>query len=82
MKQEQEDWKPEVGKTAWVLDPRHARVIEVNVVKVLEPMITISHPSSYVSWSEGWHYAYPTAEAALASIEVVYLNGKEVSNGK
>lgn len=86
MKDKNEDWKPEIGKPAWVLDPRHSRVIEIEVVEVLRarPMIgyrdvvRITHPRSYGTWSEGWHKCFPTSDAALASIEVVYLEGKEV----
>ena len=89
METEAEVWKPEIGKPAWVVDPRHFRVIEIEVVDILyaKPLLSgdvdvvkISHPSSYGSWSEGWHKCYPTPAAAAATLEIVYLDGREVSN--
>ena len=84
METENKDWKPEVGKTAWTVRTEDgsfsSEVYEV-VVKFLD-----RHSEDFV-WclSHGWGTSsyrkaslFPTPEAALASIKIYDLEGKEV----
>jgi hypothetical protein len=76
METENKDWKPEVGKTAWVILAMD--VHEVNVTNV-------TAFGYYTVSSERWNehdmpaeWVFPTPEAALASIKIYDLEGKEV----
>ena len=77
METENKDWKPEVGKTAWLASAHNVMQLEI-----IEE--GISAPPSFRCKGMGFDafiFAYklfPTPEAALASIKVYDLEGKEV----
>lgn len=78
MKMENEVWKPEVGKTAWVIDGHD----------IIKEVVVVSPYGQVKSYFEikGWgllsnrhrNDIHPTAEAALASIKAYDLEGNEV----
>ena len=79
------DWKPEVGKTAWFVG--FDSVYEILITDVLweesqNPWykgIIWFHPlTSEYNAEIGTRKLFPTAEAALASIKIYDLEGKEV----
>ena len=86
METENKDWKPEVGKTAWQLIGKTLRHVEIYGIGAMEP----SNPNlaaflrnaqgnlGATSMSAVGDYLFPTAEAALASIKIYDLEGKEV----
>ena len=77
METENKDWKPEVGKTAWYFDPNKRLLIR-------EARITGKSESNddFYRLNHGLlqhrTLLYPTVEAALASIKIYDLEGKEV----
>lgn len=85
METENKDWKPEVGKTAWFVG--FDSVYEILITDVLweesqNPWYKGTiwfHPltSEYNAEIGTWDI-FPTSEAALASIKIYDLEGKEV----
>ena len=85
METENKDWKPEVGKTAWFVGLNS--VYEILITDVLweesqNPWYKGTiwfHPltSEYNAEIGTWDI-FPTSEAALASIKIYDLEGKEV----
>jgi hypothetical protein len=77
METENKDWKPEVGKTAWYFDPNEKNVIrEGNITDRSE----VNSDHYWLLGSLVRHYTllFPSPEAALASIKIYDLEGKEV----
>jgi len=78
METENKDWKPRVGEPAWVIDRRG------NTPRIVHAIISITHelqhPPRVDCWIHGWGWveAFESPEAALASIRVYDLEGKEV----
>lgn len=76
MNTENKDWKPEVGKTAWLMAGSRLQEVKClgnfwsDEIEVLFPGFGKRHVKICL--------LFPTAEAALASIKVYDIHGKEV----
>ena len=74
-------WTPEVGKTAWFfLSRNEMRIVQGTVEKmhVTTPTALMSGKNTYALLQVTLEDLFPTAEAALQSIKVYDLEGKEV----
>lgn len=77
MSTEPGDWKPEVGGKVWYFDPNEKQVIRCGTVS-FQSEINADH--YFLNGSLARHYTllFPTAKAAMDSIRVYDLDGKEV----
>ena len=86
METENKDWKPEVGKTAWYNyhdGSKGNEIREVMVDREENVLGSISFSVYSKKYGMSWDYVglgeiFPTPEAALASIKIYDLEGKEV----
>jgi RNA polymerase-binding transcription factor DksA len=88
MSENKEDWKPEVGKTAWILETPLGQMHVDKTINLRQGIFEDCDGELKFQYKLGSHCAlitgafqqmlYPTAEAALASIKVYDLEGKEV----
>ncbi len=86
METENKDWKPEVGKTAWYNYHDGSKGNEIREV-IVDREENVLGSTSFSVYSKkygmSWDYVglgeiFPTPEAALASIKIYDLEGKEV----
>jgi len=75
MENENKDWKPEVGKTVWYLSGLVCQ--EVKVLGIYWHKANLGNPDLFVLNAD-ISELFPTPEAALASIKIYDLEGKEV----
>ena len=73
---ENKDWKPEVGKTAWLKTNHDIKLVKINEHFELSNQFEVQDRTSF--WIETSRRLFPTPEAALASIKIYDLEGKEV----
>ena len=77
METENKDWKPEVGKTAWYFDPNKRLLIRgariTGKSESNDDFYRLNH-----GLLQHRTLLFPTPEAALASIKIYDLEGKEV----
>jgi hypothetical protein len=82
METETKDWKPEVGKTAWIvaLSDNGYVIVEGTVKSTSTGYNGYCHVDSVYFGHSHCHpkSIFPTPEAALASIKIYDLEGKEV----
>jgi len=69
------DWKPEVGKHVWVVE--NYMILQKKVLRVDPSLCCLLRGRRGDDFYEGFK-CYPTPEAALASIKIYDLEGKEV----
>jgi len=75
METENKDWKPEVGKHVWVVE--NYMILQKKVLRVDPSLCCLLRGRRGDDFYEGFK-CYPTPEAALASIKIYDLEGKEV----
>ena len=75
METENKDWKPEVGKHVWVVE--NYTILQKKVLRVDPSHCALLRGRRGDDFYEGFK-CYPTPEAALASIKIYDLEGKEV----
>ena len=75
METENKDWKPEVGKHVWVVE--NYAILQKKVLRVDPSLCCLLRGRRGDDFCEGFK-CHPTPEAALASIKIYDLEGKEV----
>ena len=75
METENKDWKPEVGKHVWVVE--NYAILQKKVLRVDPSHCALLRGRRGDDFYEGFK-CHPTPEAALASIKIYDLEGKEV----